>query len=119
MTRSELVEILNKMYHISGVEETGIANALILAEYDRFAGEQNKTCRWLIDPDNITSEIWETACGNTFIFERGTPSENGFNFCPYCGRHAAPATWICQHCLCNQWITHQKCMMCGSPQPKN
>jgi hypothetical protein len=126
MTRAELVEILNKMYHISGVEETGIANALILAEYDRLVGEQNKTCLWLIDSDP-TSEIWETSCGNTFIFETGTPGENNFEFCPYCGCQLTTetrpvdriATWICPHCLCNQWITHQKCMMCGFPQPKN
>lgn len=26
--------------------------------------------------------------------------------------------WICPSCFCSQYITHQKCMMCGTPQPK-
>ena len=35
MTRDELKTILDQMYHISGVEETGDTNALLLAEFDR------------------------------------------------------------------------------------
>jgi rRNA maturation endonuclease Nob1 len=28
---------------------------------------------------------WETSCGNMFTFEVGSPTENHFSFCPYCG----------------------------------
>jgi hypothetical protein len=29
---------------------------------------------------------WWTSCGNAFIFEDEGPVENGFRYCPYCGR---------------------------------
>jgi hypothetical protein len=27
-------------------------------------------------------------------------------------------TWVCRHCFTNQWITHRKCMVCGTPKGK-
>ena len=32
--------------------------------------------------------VWETGCGEAFQFypEAPTPADNGFRFCPYCGR---------------------------------
>jgi hypothetical protein len=44
-------------------------------------------CEWCVDD----YAIWHTDCGNTdcgnaFYFEVGTPAENGFKFCPYCGK---------------------------------
>lgn len=41
-------------------------------------------CNW-----RETSEdwgIWESDCGNSFCINDGTPSENGFKFCCYCGK---------------------------------
>ena len=29
---------------------------------------------------------WQSACGDSFWFEDGGPRENGFKFCPYCGK---------------------------------
>jgi hypothetical protein len=29
---------------------------------------------------------WETGCSNLFQFVSGTPSENHFGYCPYCGK---------------------------------
>lgn len=40
-------------------------------------------CEWKEDPNDF---FWETSCGNRFIFECGSPSENRFVYCPYCGR---------------------------------
>jgi len=28
---------------------------------------------------------WATSCGQMFTFEVGSPKENHFSFCPYCG----------------------------------
>jgi len=39
-------------------------------------------CEWTQDEDGN----WETDCNEVFIFNEGTSVENGFNFCPYCGR---------------------------------
>ena len=38
-------------------------------------------CTWAEDEDGI----WFTGCNNAFEFMNGTPSENGFQFCCYCG----------------------------------
>ena len=33
-----------------------------------------------------SSEYYETGCDKAFLFFDGGPSENNFEFCPYCGR---------------------------------
>jgi len=38
-------------------------------------------CRWVLDED-----YWETSCGEAFCLNEGTPSDNDFEFCPYCGK---------------------------------
>ena len=45
-------------------------------------------CHWTPDDDGI----WEANCGGTFIFESDGPTENGFNFCPFCGKKILPHT---------------------------
>ena len=40
-----------------------------------------KTCTWSEDEDGV----WDTSCGNRFEIEAGSPEENGFKFCCYCG----------------------------------
>lgn len=45
------------------------------------------SCTWTIDADSFGEcEAWRTDCDNRFVLIDGTPSENGFRFCPYCGR---------------------------------
>ena len=41
-------------------------------------------CFWI----EIDSEdYWEAECNkNEFAFNKGSPVDNGFKFCPYCGR---------------------------------
>ena len=41
------------------------------------------TCRWSEDGNG---EPWATMCGNYLEINEGTPNENGFKFCCYCGR---------------------------------
>ena len=45
-------------------------------------GTKKPQCQWTEDADGV----WETACGEMFLFETDGPLENGFLFCPYCGR---------------------------------
>ena len=45
------------------------------------ARETPRPCTWIENEDGV----YETNCGNMFVFNDGTPSENGFAFCPYCG----------------------------------
>jgi hypothetical protein len=39
-------------------------------------------CKWTIYDD----EFWEAECDNVHVFFDGTPQQNGYNFCPYCGK---------------------------------
>lgn len=39
-------------------------------------------CLWEPDEDGN----WKTECGQLHILESGTPTENKYEFCPYCGR---------------------------------
>lgn len=41
------------------------------------------TCTWTEQEEGA---YWETACENAFMLSAGTPSENGIEFCPFCGR---------------------------------
>lgn len=43
-------------------------------------------CGWNYDE---LDAAWITDCGNLFVFVDGFPSDNGFDFCPYCGRKLA------------------------------
>ena len=38
-------------------------------------------CYWTEDEDGN----WETSCGNAFVMQDGTPDDNNFKFCVYCG----------------------------------
>lgn len=42
----------------------------------------HKPCAWTVEEDGL----WNTGCGNAFLFEVEGPHENGFKFCPYCGK---------------------------------
>lgn len=39
-------------------------------------------CRWGEDEGGI----WNSECGELFQFDCDGPEENGFKFCPYCGK---------------------------------
>ena len=40
------------------------------------------TCLWVPDEDGV----WTSECNNKFFFDTDGPHENGFKFCPYCGK---------------------------------
>ena len=42
-------------------------------------------CRWRYESDEF-SEVYETECGQTYMWECGTLKENGYVYCPHCGR---------------------------------
>lgn len=45
-------------------------------------------CKWKADDDGI----YQTECGDAFVFDSGTPKENKFNFCCFCGKKLADVT---------------------------
>jgi len=43
------------------------------------------TCTWSRNTDD-ESGMYETTCRNAFLFTDGTPKDNEFRFCCYCGK---------------------------------
>ncbi len=39
-------------------------------------------CRWTQDEDGT----WFSSCGDAHVFTNGTPRDNKYAFCPYCGQ---------------------------------
>jgi len=45
--------------------------------------EKDDACVWTYDDD---SNLWRTSCGEEVHLTDGTPKENNFKFCVYCGK---------------------------------
>jgi hypothetical protein len=43
-------------------------------------------CHWSAVGDPWCVEYWESECGQVFTFIEDGPRDNGFEFCPYCGK---------------------------------
>lgn len=41
-------------------------------------------CKWEVDRCDEDGD-YTTECGEAFVFDSGTPKENNFNFCCFCG----------------------------------
>jgi len=44
---------------------------------------QNQQCVWVFDP---AEDHYLTGCANTFLLIDSTTKDNGFEFCPFCGK---------------------------------
>jgi len=53
------------------------------------ATRQTGECIWEEDADGI----WMTGCSKSFVFDTEDVRENGFVFCPYCGKSLLPAPY--------------------------
>ena len=62
--------------------DTGISSECICGVPSQVAN----LCTWEADEDGI----WHAACDHTsqnlYCFTEGGPGDNGFKFCPFCGR---------------------------------
>ncbi len=47
--------------------------------------QQQSECQWS-EAIGYEDEYWSTSCGVDWTMIEGTPTENGMNFCPSCGR---------------------------------
>lgn len=46
--------------------------------------EQKSECEWKLEDSE--SNLYVTECVNRHLIFEGTPEENGYKYCPYCGR---------------------------------
>lgn len=68
----------------------GMEGAMADIDYLLSLLDSQAACTWECEPDPDV-EAWETACGNTFQFESGGPSENKMRYCCYCGANLIEA----------------------------
>lgn len=85
MQRRDQTEFIGAALCALGVnrDESVAPGNQILAEIERLRGQlaAKRQCVWTEDADGIC----ETACGNAFVFNDGSPVEHDFKFCCYCG----------------------------------
>ena len=46
----------------------------------------NQICTWTRDSGWDAEDVWETACGEAYVFLDGGPADNKMRFCGYCGK---------------------------------
>lgn len=47
------------------------------------------TCQWASDDEGT----WHSECGEAFVFNDGSPTDNRMRFCPYCGKSLQQCTY--------------------------
>lgn len=52
------------------------------ADRPPFNVPHERPCKWAEDCDGN----WDTQCGSAIVMIEGTPFENEYAFCPFCGR---------------------------------
>lgn len=50
---------------------------------EKQAGDKKDFCVWTEEMDG---DCWDSSCGESFVLIEGTPKENDFKFCAYCGK---------------------------------
>ena len=45
--------------------------------------KQRDGCEWVYDEYH---DMWDTQCDNGHCFIEGTPKDNFYEYCPYCGK---------------------------------
>jgi hypothetical protein len=56
-----------------------IADAMVI-DPGCLLADKERMCNWMNQEG-----YYETSCGKGFFFETGDITDNGFNYCPYCG----------------------------------
>lgn len=61
-----------------------------------------ETCEWSYSE---SEEMWESACGDAWNFEEGTPEDNHMQYCPFCGRKLTMrAADVCPSGALHVWL---------------
>ena len=46
----------------------------------------DKRCDWKVECDYDMDGVWITGCGEAVCFPDGSPKDNKYKYCPYCGK---------------------------------
>lgn len=62
---------------------TDVERLRMLAHRHQAILQAHGKCTW---KEEDGGAYWSTTCGETYTIITGSPSENGFHFCQYCGK---------------------------------
>ena len=68
-------------------EETDISTVIYIddaIEIVKKGGASDDVCEWRLCDEE--ANVYDTSCRNPHILIEGTPKENNYEYCPYCGK---------------------------------
>ena len=74
---------VNQYYWKEENDKIKIQLSELQEKYDELEQQIKGNCKWKYDE---YYNMYETDCEHAFIFIEGRKSDNGFLFCPYCGK---------------------------------
>lgn len=77
--------VLTGKHTIKGADNAEFESNIARYTYQSMwqAAPDAEPCQWIYDE---IDDAWDTACGNKFCFTDAGPKDNGYLFCPGCGR---------------------------------
>lgn len=71
--------------HLQFYSAKGYAGGISYAiEVVKQGGDANNVCKWRLCDEELN--VYDIRCRNPHILFKGTPKENNYKFCPYCGK---------------------------------
>ena len=78
----KVVERLNKETIGSSIKESiGLLRAIEIVKH---GGVSDDVCEWELEDEE--ANLYLTGCQQRQLLFEGTPKENGYRYCPYCGK---------------------------------
>lgn len=71
-------------YGNNGYKDTKAISVKKAIEIVKQGGVSDDVCEWRLCDEE--SNVYDTSCRNPHILIEGTPKENNYEFCPYCGK---------------------------------
>lgn len=76
---------------ITGVQPGSTDVVLKVSQINDLLAELDIECEWT--PEDDCSDHYAGTCGIYFMFNDGGPMDNGFVFCPKCGKKLKEIPW--------------------------
>ena len=64
--------------------QNGIDDAIEIVKHGGVYDDTDNVCEWRLCA--AEANVYDTSCGNPHILIEGTPKENNYEYCPYCGK---------------------------------
>lgn len=94
---AEIEKVLDGLYRLrsnlkfmcAGIHRDYYNNYMIyvnnaIQTIQEFQSKSEEACEWTLFDEETNA--YNTTCGGAFWLNDGSPKDNGFKYCPYCGR---------------------------------